>query len=463
MKRFIACSILAVLSVSAVATDVDITSFGAVGDGITLNTEAFNKAIEACSQSGGGRVIVPQGTFLTGSIRLKDHIELHVERNACILGSVRIPEDYTSPALIYAEGATDCGISGPGTIDGQSDHPDFLKRFGIALNDSGRPLFVYFYKCVNVTVKDIHLKRSPQWNLRIRECDGVCVDGVSIYSYSQGNNDGIDVEGRNVRIANCLIACEDDGICLKSDNPAFVTEFVTITNCVIASNCNPIKLGTSSFGGFRHVTVSNCVFRRPDESKVWDWSKEYRKVAPGTLTGLAGLAVECVDGGIVENILFDNITMEGIITPIFVCVNHRHGEHPTLKNIRFSGIYAIAEGIIPCLITGAPGSPIEGVTLRDIVVEHAGGEDIMKEPLMENLKAYPENRMYGRFNPAGGLYVRHARNLVIDNFQVSHRETDHRPTVVLDDVQDAMVRDLRTAGSDSSIEVQTINCKNVKN
>ena len=326
--------------------DTLITDYGAVGDGSALCTQAIQKAIDECSESGGGKVIVPQGTFLSGTIFLRSHTELHLERGSRILGSVRIPEDYPVLALINADGIEDCAISGPGAIDGQSDDPLYREMFGRGLNDERRPFLVLFKDCRNISVKDVHLERAGNWTLRFLGCDGVLVDGVTIFSLTQPNNDGIDIEARNVRISNCLISSDDDGICLKNDRPDFTTEHVTVTNCVIASNCNPIKLGTTSYNGFRNIVFSNCVIRPAQQSNVWDWSSEYRKLSPGTVTGLSGIAVECVDGGRIENVLFSDIVMEGILTPIFVCINHRHGTGGSIKDLRFNGITAKAYGVI---------------------------------------------------------------------------------------------------------------------
>lgn len=132
-------------------------------------------------------------------------------------------------------------------------------------------------------------------------------------------------------------------------------ENITVTNCIIGSNCNPIKLGTSSYCGFRNVTFSNIVILPPTKSNVWDWSKEYREVPKGQLTGLAGIAVEAVDGGHIENLHFNNISMTGVITPIFVCLNKRNGVG-SVKNLVFSNITAKAHGIIPYLSLPFPES-----------------------------------------------------------------------------------------------------------
>ena len=426
---------------------------------MTLNTEAIQKAIDTCAEAGGGVVTVPSGIFLTGAINLRSHVELYLNRGAVIRGSLRIPEDYPHRALIYADNIEDAGISGNGVIDGYSNHPSYKERFRV--NDGKRPRGIFFNRCKRMSLHDFHIRNAGSWTVRLLGCDGVDINGISIYCLTQGNNDGIDVDAKNVTISNCNISCDDDGICLKSDLPDFMPENITVTNCVIASNCNPIKLGTSSYSGFRNVVFSNCVVRRTEESVIWDWGKEYRKVDSGTHTGLSGITVQSADGGVVENISFYNIVMEGIITPIFVCLNHRHGNSGTIRNLQFNNIIAKADGIIPCLISGVPDSRIEGITLRDIIVEHEGGEEAMGERLPENLKGYPENRMYGRFNPAGGLYIRHADNIIVDNFQVRQRNTDYRPVVVLDDVTDFRMRNLKAMGTKADKMVQTIDSKNV--
>ncbi len=442
------------------AKNVNVVDFGAVGDGSTLNTVSLQRAIDSCAASGGGEVSVPPGRYVTGTIYLRSHVELRLDRGAVLLGSTDNPKDYPVRALIYAEGIEDAGISGHGIIDGQARHPDFIAK-GYKVNDGKLPLGIHFRECRRISLADFEIRDVGSWTIRLLRCEEVDIDGISIFCLAQGNNDGIDVDARNVTISNCRIECDDDGICMKSDTEDFLPENITITNCVIASNCNPIKFGTASRAGFRNITVSNCVIRRPSESNIWDWSKVYRGVAAGTLTGLAGIAVESADGGVIENLTFDNIVMEGIITPIFVCLNKRKGDKPgQIRNISFSNITAVAEGVIPCLITGMPGGRISGITLRDIRVEHNGGEQPMTERLPES-NGYPENRMFGRRNPAGGLYIRHADNILVDNFSIRQRNTDYRPPVVLDDVTDFRARELRTEGSESAEMVQAIECRQV--
>ena len=436
----------------------NILDYGAIGDAVTVNTEAIQKTIDACAENGGGIVIVPAGVYMTKEINLRSHVELFLEKNAILRATLNVPDDFPHRAFIYTEDAEDVGISGYGTIDGHSDDP-YYKRFRV--NDALRPNGVFFRRCNQVSVKGIRIANAGSWTFRLLGCDGVKIEGITIHCLKQGNNDGIDVDAKNVTISNCIISCDDDGICLKSDLKDFMPENITVTNCVIASNCNPIKLGTSSRSGFRNVTFSNCVIRRTEESNIWEWSDHYRKVAPGTKTGLAGIAIECVDGGLIENISFSNIVMEGIITPVFVCLNHRHGDKGVLRDLQFSNITAKADGIIPSLISGVPGNEIEGIIMRDIVVEHEGGEQPMEGRLPENLNGYPENRMYGEYNPAGGLYVRHAKNIIVENLQVRQRNADYRPAVVLDDVNDFRLRGLKTSGCAAEEPVQALDSSDI--
>lgn len=436
----------------------NILDYGAIGNGTTVNTTTIQKAIDSCAANGGGTVTIPSGVFLSAELHLRSHVELFLERGAVLRATLNVPEDFPHRGFIYTEGEDDVGISGYGIIDGHSDAP-YYKRF--KLNDAVRPNGVFFNRCTRVSVRGIQIINAGSWTLRLLGCDGVRIEGITIHCLKQPNNDGIDVDAKNVTISNCLISCDDDGICLKSDIPGFMVENITVSNCVVASNCNPLKLGTSSYTGFRNITFSNCVIRRTEESNVWEWSDFYRKVAPGTKTGLAGIAVECADGGIIENVSFNNITMEGVITPVFVCLNHRHGDKGVIRNLQFSNITAKADGIIPCLISGVPGNRIEALVLRDFMVEHEGGEQAMAERLPENLDGYPENRMYGDYNPAGGLYVRHACDITVENFRVRQRNMDERPVIVLDDVQDMTIRALKSTGSSSTESVQQIDSRHI--
>lgn len=445
--RMMAASLLLMTALPSMSKNVNILERGIVADGVTLQTQAIQKAIDDCAASGGGVVTFNPGRYLTGTLRLRSNVELHLDRGAAILGSTNVPGDYPVRTLIYAEGIENAGISGEGIIDGQSDTPAFLAH-GFKVNDDVRPNGIFFKDCKNMSARDFEIRNAGSWTFRLFRCDGVRIHDIRIHSLMQGNNDGIDVDARNVSISGCLIECDDDGICLKSDDANFLPENIAVSNCVIASNCNPIKFGTSCYAGFRNVSITNCTIRPTTESHIWDWSTEYDRVAPKTLTGLSGIAIECPDGGTIEQVTISNITMRGIITPIFINLNKRHGDGKgTIKGVNISQVTASAYGIIPSIISGIPGSRISDITLRDITVEHEGGEAAMTERLGENLTGYPENRMFGRKNPACGLFVRHADNVRVYNLRVVQRHQDERPAVVADDVDGLQILGLQTVNA----------------
>lgn len=250
------CLLFCLSTVSAQSRDFNILDFGAVPDGKTLATDAIQKAIDDCEATGGGTVTVPAGTFLTNTIFLKSHVHLDIQKGAVILGNTDT-KAFTR-AVVYAEGIQNASITGLGTINGQGFKKDFPTK-GPRHNN------ICLFKSKNITVKDVTLINSSNWVFRILQCDGVMVRGVRIYSFANENNDGIDIDGKNITVSDCIIDCDDDAICLKSDDPDYLVENIAISNCVVASNCNAIKFGTASHCGFRNVSISNCVIRRPSE------------------------------------------------------------------------------------------------------------------------------------------------------------------------------------------------------
>lgn len=405
--------------------DVNILDFGAVPDGKTLTTQAIQKAIDECTAGGGGTVTVPVGTYLTGSIFLKNNVNLHLQQGATLLGSTE--QKHFPRAVVTADSIQNASITGFGTIDGQG----FAKYYPIT---SPRHNDILLFRSKNITVKDITITNSPDWNFRIRECDGVIVQGVKIYSYSNQNNDGIDIDGKNIIISDCIIDCEDDAICLKSDNPKFLVENVAISNCIVGTNCNAIKFGTSSFCGFKNISISNCVVRKPATAAKIPPRSLLKGCDTDTIMEI-GIALEIVDGGFMDQVTINNINMSGIQTPLFIRLGSRKGTG-TLKNILISNITATDETMLNSSITGIPGSYVENVILKDIIFKSKGTgtmvEAMAKVP--ENEKSYPQaDIVFGYSLPAYGMYVRHVKNLTMDNFIFKLLAPDTRPAVVLDD------------------------------
>ena len=330
--------------------DVNILDFGAIPDGKALSTGAIQKAIDQCTVTGGGTVTVPVGTFLTNTIFLKSNVNLLIQKGAIILGNTD-PKAFNG-ALVLADNIQNASITGLGIINGQGFKKDYP-------TNGPRHNNILLLKSKNITIQDVTLINSSSWVFRIRECDGVIVKGIRIYSFSNENNDGIDIDGKNITISDCIIDCDDDGMCLKSDNPDFLVENVAISNCVIGSNCNAIKFGTSSSCGFKNVSISNCVIRRPSEAAHRNWSRSIQGVSNDT-TVISGIALEVVDGGAMDQVAITNISMTGIQTPLFIRLGSRKGTG-SLKNIIISNIIATNESMITSSITGIPGSYVENV------------------------------------------------------------------------------------------------------
>ncbi len=444
------------------AKDVNTAKLGIKADGKTLVTSKLQKAIDLCAETGGGTVTVTPGCYLTGTLYLKSHVQLHLERGAMILGSTRIPEDYPVMAVIHGDGIEDAGISGEGTINGQATHPDIVARHFHGGSEMNRPKALYFKDCKKVSFREFSIQDACSWTFHLFRCDGVQIDGISIHCLAIANNDGIDVDAKNVTISNCYIEAEDDAICFKSDDPDFMVENVTVTNCVLASNCNLVKFGTASWCGFRNISVSNCVMRPTSEAVVWDWPSRYRKLPKGTLTGISGIAIESADGGLVENLNFTNLSMDGVMAPVFISLNRRHGEGKgIIRNVNISNITAHTVGVLPCIIAGLPESRVEDVTIRDVYMLTDGGEDKMDRRVQESPENYPEIDMFGHRNPAGAFFIRHADGIWMENIRVQARNTDHRPAIVADDVNGLDVNHLVVKNLDSPLQVENIESKGV--
>jgi polygalacturonase len=430
----------------------NVRAFGAVGDGKTLDSPAMNRAIEACAQAGGGTVYVPPGAYLCGSIRMKSNIHLHIEAGATILGAPQEMKAYDPPepfagtayqdgghtyfhnSLIWGEGLTNVWITGLGLING-GGLTRIDKEVGkgpIGLGDKA----IALRRCQNVLIRDITIFHGGHFAIIVTGCDNMTIDNVTIDT----NRDGLDLDCcRNTTVSNCRInSPDDDGLCPKSSyglGEARITENMTIVNCQVSgfeegtlldgrmipshSRTGRIKFGTESNGGYRNITVANCTFRQ-----------------------CRGLALEEVDGGILENITIDNLTMMDVADyPIFIRLGRRNRgpegtKVGTVRNVFISNV--IATGIDSksgVQIMGLPGYDIEGVRLQNIRLQFKGGgtKDDGKRLPPELEKDYPEPERFGMM-PAYGLFARHVRNLEIADFRVGFEEQDLRPSMVCVDV-----------------------------
>ena len=435
------CAALAGVAATAAAKTVDISAAGAKPGDPTPVTALIQRVIDDVSAAGGGTVIIPTGTFVSAPIQLRSHVTLRLERGAVLRYTDNPADSRQARGFVFADECEDTGIEGPGAIDGNG------RVFEQRDSAPGRPHLLDLHNSRNVTVREVTLRNAASWTFRLQGCDGVRVHAIRIYSHQGYNNDGIDIDSRNVAISDCLIDCDDDAICFKSDT-ATPCENVTVTNCVAASNCNLIKFGTASVGGFKNITVSNCVLHAASEDNRWQWKKRMEGVALDT-TGISGIALEVVDGGVMDQICLTNIAMTGIQTPIFIRLGNRRNGPGRLGNVVISNITATTESLIASSITGLPGNPVEGVVLRDIRVEVLGTGTAAHaaKPVPEKEKNYPENRMFGHSLPTYALYVRHAKGITLDNVQFTLRHPDARPALVFDDAHEIDLRSLRAEPS----------------
>lgn len=432
--------------------NIDITRAGARAGLEKDNAPAIQKAIDKVSQAGGGTVTVPAGDYLTGPIEMKSGVELHLEMGARLVGVADIAayeKAHILPdgswnhfsALIYANSQSNIALTGLGTIDGQGGD----KAFKIKGDPAGRPMIILFRNCKDVVVSDLHLENSAHWVQLYTGCTGVRVNGLKVRSHCNYNNDGIDIESRDVVVSDCSFDCEDDAICLKGDSPDVLCENVAVTNCVAASNCNAVKLGTGSLYGFRNITISNITIHRASEDNFRRWSTKIPGITAPT-TVISGIAVEMVDGGICENVNISNISMRDVQTPIFIRMGRR--KPPVreggnrMRGICISGVTAVSESLMSSSVTGVPGLYPEDIYLSDIDITSPGGGTAamagIEVPESEN--KYPENRCLGYSLPASGLYIRHARNVYLSNVRFHFRNPDERSLVVTDDCTNVVQR-----------------------
>ena len=243
-----------------------LTDHGAIPGATTVQTAAIQAAIDACAASGGGTVLVPAGTYITGTLQLRDRVTLHLENGAVLKGSdhlVDYPEilgSFTDAVgqkrnrcMFYAVGATGVAITGQGAIDGNGG------AFGY--DQDGRPFLLRMINCRDVQLTGITLRNSPGWVSHYLGCENVHIHGISIHSHTNGNNDGIDIDScRRFRVSACDLDCGDDAICIKSTR-ATPSENIVVTGCVIRSIWGALKLGTESAGDFRNIIISDCVIR----------------------------------------------------------------------------------------------------------------------------------------------------------------------------------------------------------
>jgi polygalacturonase len=446
----------------------NVRSYGAVGDGTNLDSPAIDKAISAAAAAGGGTVLVPAGTYLSGSIHLQSNIHLLIDAGATILGAPQKMNAYdeTEPfpgiayqdgghtffhnSLIWGENLTNVFITGHGTINGGGlvrgsallDEMCGYNHFQTANTKIFPPVrlgnkAIALKLCKNVLIRDVTIFHGGHFGILATGCDNATIDGVTIDT----DRDGMDIDCcRNTIVSNCRVnSPRDDGICPKSTyalGEIRLTENLTIVNCQVSGfeegtlidgtmkptkdGTGRIKFGTESSGGFRNCTVANCTFR-----------------------SCHGLALEEVDGGILENITINNLAMTDVRDYAIYITTGNRNRTPNLttnsrvKNILISNV--IADGVDKMSgiqISGLPEQAIEGVRLENIRLTSKGGgtaKDAARVP-KELSNGYPEPSKLGIL-PAYGIFARHIKDLELANLHVSFATNDLRPAAAFADIQ----------------------------
>lgn len=524
MKRLLTLLLLIGIYTCISATGFyNVKDFGAKGDGKNIDSHAINAAIEEASKNGGGTIYMPAGTYQSYSIRLKSNISIYLDHGAVLKAAVPnekehydLPEDnqhddyqdfghsHWQNSLIWGIGLHDISIQGFGLIDGTEG----ITRGQAKMN--GHPAAnkaIALKECRNVTIRDISMLKCGHFAMLLTGVDNLTIDNVRCDT----NRDAFDIDCcANVRVSNCQVnTMNDDAIVLKCSyglGYAKATENVTITNCHV-SGYDPgtmldgtyqktqkqapdrdgptgrIKLGTESNGGFKNITISNCTF---DHCR--------------------GLALETVDGAVIEDVTIDNIAMRDICnSPIYIRLGNRARgpkELPVsvVRRVKLSNIVVKdADSRYASIIFGLNDHLIEDVTLSNIHIQYRGGltmddvkwqrganpfftsrnkavnhvkgkreriedknepatdRDPYAVPQME--KGYPEPSSHGIL-PAYGLFISNAKNLKIDNVEFETINEDKRPAIVLMNVEDIKFSDMKV---DKSAEAPYFVLKGVKN
>ena len=441
-KQNDALSRLTALALAKVGT-YNVRHFGAAGDGTVNDAPAVNKAIDMCSEAGGGTVFVPSGFYTTGSIRLKSNVTLALDKGA-VLKALPGQMDAWEPnpkdkglmdpayyhwetSLIWGKNLENVKIYGPGTLDGATLTRSSKVKKGTG--DKGIALKL----CKNIEIRNLNIKKGGHYAILATGCDGLLVDNVTIKT----DRDGLNLsQCKDVVVANCHIdavryedgrpAGGDDAIKLGSDlslGKAWACKNITVRNCFLASGCNTLQFGTETIGSFKNIRFENIRILR---------------------AGKAGISITSNDGSVIDGVKYKNITMEKTFTPIFMKISdvarvpegtYKRG---AIRNITFENITAtdcfsyFKNRSMPSVIWGKPGSPVENVKFKNVRITAKGGHPASEASLnpKENDERFP--RKVGAI-PAYAWYLRHVKNIRFHSCRFDFEKNDDRPAIVVDD------------------------------
>ena len=408
--------------------EFNIRDFGAVGDGVTMNTEAIQKAIDACAEQGGGRVTIGEGVYMSGSLTLRSGIDFHIEQDGVLLGSPRC-EDYPekknlkhvdtaclprfrNASFLFAEECENISLTGMGKIDcngtsfvrkKQGDWTGWeyerIQKDGADLPTP--PRVVFFTGCSNIRIEDITMTNQPAgWSYWIHDCDYVSFDRCRILAdVRYPNNDGIHINSsRNVTVSNCDITTGDDCIIVRANNRSLkenrVCEKVTVTNCNLTSYSGGIRIAWLSDGVIRNCTFSNIV--------MTDTTTGISIALPGHNPAMADQGRE---NTLIENLKFQNIVMDRIYArPVMFLIEDHNRTCEGIRNISFTDIYA--SGLEFPMLKGRKDCCLKDITFTNC--------KFVKES-DETLPNYQQHGASAWGRRAGRQMVEYAENVVFQN------------------------------------------------
>jgi polygalacturonase len=433
----------------------NITNYGAVGDSLTDNTQAIQKAINACSGTNGS-VVVPGGIFVSGELMLKSNMTLWVSEGATLRGSPyksAYPEFRPNPAsrvnwpgkagelgrgFICSNGANNFTVTGGGKIDGNA-------RVGGApagsLNDCAvgdhngtsttRPALLYLaLGRKNISVTNIDIVNGACWGIALIECDNVTIDGINERNDFAANGDGIDImDCHGVTVTNSTIVSVDDALCPKSCVERGV-DGLTIKNVSVVTNCGGLKLGTDSYGCFKNITVTDVAMQ------IASWNN-----------GNAAVELSSADGADISNIKYSNLNISGFPSFIFILNGaNLRGNTPIgslpktgevgnilIQNVDCRNMAAPIGSIISGLVTNEKKYPVDNVSFVNVNVQTRGGLTSVPADPAEYSGKYPKGGVFGNV-PAWGYYIRHANNVTFTNCTQTAAPSDARKAIVEVDV-----------------------------
>jgi hypothetical protein len=476
---------------------LNVRDFGAVGDGVALDHEAIQAAIDAAHAAGGGIVHVPAGTYHSGTIELFSGVTLDLAKGAVIKGTTDLAQYRRGhwQALLMAKDQVGIGVTGEGTLDGNSQElrkvfeeikasGDGLRFFpgvepGEKLDLIGptgvptiidphqlaaegklmeylygpftrpyefvRPQVIEFWRCRDIVVRGITLANAACWVQTYRDCEDILIEGIKVRSNDYWNNDGIDlVDSRRVIVRDSDIDSADDALCLKSDPRGEGCADITVERVKLRSHASAIKFGTASHHGFRRIHISDV-----------EITGAYRSV----------VAIQSVDGGLIEDVTVERVKARDVGNAFFFRIGHRtrSKEPGIIRNIvlRDMDIHVRPErpgehmdvdtphNQIPSSIVGMPGHPVQNILLENITVDFPGGGDRAKVEIpLDELDSvpdfshhYPEFSMWGEL-PAWGAYIRHAEDITLRNVKFVLQKPDFRPAIVADQAPNLLLEAL---------------------